>query len=81
MFGDFYSFRIIGDYGDYVALQVGFHYSYWFPKPLVNSDVKNIFQRRGDNYMHDFGDEEFIHEGHCSPNSLNEHIADWKSLQ
>jgi len=88
-FGESYNFKIIGDYGNYVVVQAGFgdfreslgHYTYWFPKPLVNSDVENIFQEKGDNYMHDFGDKEFIHEGHCSPNSLNEHIADWKSLQ
>ena len=88
-FGESYNFKIIGDYGDYVVVQTGFgdfpehtgSYNYWFPKPLVNNDVTKIFQRTGDNYMHDFGDREFIHEGSCTPNSLNEHIADWKSLQ
>jgi len=87
--GELYNFKIIGDYGDYVVVQTGFgdfseqtgNYKYWFPKPLVNNDVTKIFQRAGDNYMHDLGEREFIHEGHCTPNSLNEHIADWKSKQ
>ena len=88
-FGEYYGFKIIGDYGDYAAVEVGFlnyakstgehDYSYWYPEPL-DYDIKHAFSGMGDTYM-DSRAFKFVHQGHCSPNSLNEHIADWQSKQ
>jgi hypothetical protein len=71
------------DYGDYVVVKINFlhstTYTYWYPKP-INSDVHGAFFGQGGTYM-DHKSYHFNHQGGCTPNSLNEHIADWKSLQ
>ncbi len=72
------------DYGDYAVVKIIMNnypasYTYWYPRP-INSDVEGAFFGQGGTYM-DHESYKFNHQGSCSPNSLNEHIADWKSKQ
>ena len=84
LFGEVFKFKIVGDYGDYALVKVFINnyppsYQYWYPKP-VDADIENAFNGNGNSYM-DHKGFKFNHQGRCTPNSLNEHIANWKSLQ
>jgi len=86
--GELYNLKIIGDYGDYVVVQTGWKdnydmdtYNYWYPKPIdSNNNIESAFSGRGESYMDNIAFR-FKHQGRCTPNSLNEHLADWKSKQ